>query len=180
MSDSLIKNFVPMARDWGAAARHNSLFYIGLGLAAITLLLDQATKYWIVHIVELPIKGKIELSAIFDLTFVRNFGASFGILSGFPGARIILSVVVVSVVTALVIWLGKLERRVAALGVGFIIGGALGNLYDRLTYGYVVDFLDFSGLYFPWVFNVADASINVGIACFLLDAWQTRERKPTA
>ena len=76
------------------------------------------------------------------------------------------------------IWLGRLNRPVAVAGVSFIIGGALGNLYDRVSYGYVVDFFDFSGLGFPWVFNVADAAINIGVACLLLDAWQTRERKP--
>ena len=60
-----------------------------------------------------------------------------------------------------------------ALGLALILGGALGNLWDRVTLGHVVDFLDFSGLYFPWVFNVADASINIGIALLLFDAWRT-------
>ena len=58
---------------------------------------------------------------------------------------------------ALLYWLGGLKRWIAASGIAFVAGGALGNLYDRLAYGYVVDFLDFSGLYFPWVFNIADA-----------------------
>ena len=55
-----------------------------------------------------------------------------------------------------------------------VLGGAMGNIIDRTIYGYVVDFLDFSGLHFPWVFNVADMAINVGVALLLLDAWQTR------
>ncbi|MDZ7626913.1 MAG: signal peptidase II [Parvularculaceae bacterium] len=138
--------------------------------AAIVAIADQASKYWIVRVAELPIKRKIELSSIFDLTYVENRGASFGMLAGGLGSRIILSTISIAVATALVIWLGRLNRRFAAAGAALIIGGALGNLYDRLAYGYVVDFLDFSGLYFPWVFNIADAAINVGVGCLIIDA----------
>ena len=60
-----------------------------------------------------------------------------------------------------------------------MIGGAVGNLYDRVAYGYVVDFLDFSGMYFPWVFNVADMGINLGVGLLLLDAWVNRDRSPS-
>lgn len=160
--------------DWLAAARRNRLFPIGLAIAGAVALLDQVTKNWIVHRLDLPGRGKIEISSIFDLTYVQNYGASFGMLSGGLASRILLSVIAAGVAFGLLIWLGRLRRPVAAIGVGFVVGGALGNLYDRLAYGYVVDFLDFSGLYFPWVFNVADMGINVGIAFLLLDAWQTR------
>ncbi len=162
------------ARDWFAAARANPLFWkAGLGAAAIAAL-DQLTKYWIVHQVKLPQLGKIEISGVFDLTYVQNYGASFGMLSGM---RWFLAALSIGISLGLLYWLGQLRRPVAATGVAFIVGGALGNLYDRIAYGYVVDFLDFSGLMFPWVFNIADASINVGIAFILLDAWQTREKK---
>ena len=173
-----VKSLPAKARAWWADARTNRYFRLGLVGAAAVALIDQATKYWILHIVRLPEIQKIEISGVFDLTFVRNFGASFGMFAGGLSSRIFLSLIALGVSVGLAVWLGRLTRPVAVAGVSFIIGGALGNLYDRVAYGYVVDFLDFSGLYFPWVFNVADASINVGVALLLLDAWQTRERKP--
>jgi signal peptidase II len=156
--------------DWLAAAKANTYFRWGIPAAALIAIADQASKFWVVRVVELPLKRKIELSAIFDLTYVENRGASFGMLAGGMGSRIILSSISIAVATALVLWLARLHRRFAAAGAALIIGGALGNLYDRIAYGYVVDFLDFSGLMFPWVFNIADAAINVGVAGLIVDA----------
>lgn len=156
--------------DWLGAAKANPWFRWGAPAAVLIALADQATKFWIVHVVELPLKRTIELSSIFDLTYVENRGASFGMLAGGMASRVILSAISITVAAALVIWLGRLRRRFAAVGAILIIGGALGNLYDRVAYGYVVDFLDFSGLYFPWVFNIADAAINVGVGCLIVDA----------
>ncbi len=171
-----VGDYANRAKDWQREARANPLFWKGAAGALVIAGLDQLTKYWIVHEVRLPEKRQIEISGIFDLTYVQNYGASFGMLSG---ARWVLTALSVMVAAALLTWLGGLKRWVAATGVAFVVGGALGNLYDRISYGYVVDFLDFSGLYFPWVFNLADASINVGIAFILLDAYLTREKKPT-
>ena len=170
---SLAKRFL----SWRAEAGSNPWFLKGILGGVAVALFDQATKYWILNGVRLPERGRIEISGVFDLTYVENTGASFGMLAGGIASRIILSSISIGVAAGLVYWLARLRRPVAVLGVGLILGGALGNLYDRLAYGFVVDFLDFSGLYFPWVFNVADAAINVGIAALLLDAWQTRERK---
>lgn len=173
----MLSAYVLQAKDWWRAARGNKLFWRGLGLAAVIMVLDQASKYWIVHGIELPRLGKIEISGIFDLSYVENRGASFGMLHGM---RWILSIISIGVALGLGYWLGQLKRPIAALGVAFVIGGALGNLYDRLAYGYVVDFLDFSGLGFPWVFNIADTAINVGIAFLLLDAWRTGRAEKAA
>ena len=170
-----VSEYANRAKAWWGDARANPLFWKGAAAALVVAGLDQLTKYWIVHQVKLPEKRQIEISGIFDLTYVQNYGASFGMLSG---ARWVLTALSVIVAAALLTWLGGLKRWVAATGVAFVVGGALGNLYDRIAYGYVVDFLDFSGLYFPWVFNVADAAINVGIAFILLDAYLTREQKP--
>ncbi len=171
---------IDKAKNWWATARANPLFWRGAIGAVAVLALDQASKFWIVNIVRLPARAHIELSRAFDLTYVENKGASFGILSGGIASRIILSIVSISVSAVLIAWLGRLRRPVAVGAVALIVGGALGNLYDRLSYGYVVDFLDFSGLFFPWVFNVADASINVGIGLLLLDAFLTRDKKGDA
>ena len=176
-------------KGWWAEARVNKLFWRGLALAALVVAIDQASKMWIVHGLDLPRLGKIEVSGIFDLSYVENRGASFGMLHGM---RWPLALISIGVVLGLGWWLGRLKRIPAVLGVGFIIGGALGNLYDRLAYGYVVDFLDFSAVPFPnfaridgfpfievfiggfiWVFNVADTAINVGIALLLYDAWRS-------
>ncbi len=157
-------------KDWWGEARANKFFWRGLALAAAIVVADQASKMWIVHWIELPRLGKIEISGVFDLSYVENRGASFGMLHGM---RWPLALISIGVSLGLAWWLGRLKRPISAIGVGLIIGGALGNLYDRLAYGYVVDFLDFSGLMFPWVFNIADAAINVGIAFLLLDAWRT-------
>lgn len=160
------------ARAWWAAARANALFRLGMAGAALVLALDQASKFWIVEGLRLPERprGQIEISAIFDLSYVQNYGASFGMLAGGGVWRVLLTAISVAVATWLALWLGRLDRKVAAAGVALIIGGALGNLVDRLRLGYVIDFLDFSGLHFPWVFNVADAAINVGVAFLILDA----------
>lgn len=174
---SMTRTYKNRLSEWWAHARANKLFWRGLLGAAAIIVLDQASKFWIVHGLGLPELGRIEISGIFDLSYVENRGASFGMLSGM---RWLLSVISVGVALALGAWLGRLTRPFAATGVAFIIGGALGNLYDRLAYGYVVDFLDFSGLHFPWVFNVADMAINVGIAFLLLDAWLTRDHSDSA
>ncbi|MEZ5894859.1 MAG: signal peptidase II [Parvularculaceae bacterium] len=157
-------------KEWRAAARANPLFLKGLIGAGAVAALDQASKFWIVEIVNLPQKRQIELSGVFNLTYVENRGASFGMLAGGLGSRILLSTISITIATAVIIWLARLNRAWAAAGAALIIGGALGNLYDRVAYGFVVDFLDFSGLWFPWVFNIADAAINVGVACLIIDA----------
>ncbi|MEM9170526.1 MAG: signal peptidase II [Pseudomonadota bacterium] len=170
-----------LAAAWARDAKANPLFMRALAGAGLVAALDQASKFWIVHIVNLPERFRpcaksagecrqIALSPIFDLTYVENRGASFGMLAGGMGSRILLSAISLGVAAALVVWLGRLARPLSAAGVGLVVGGALGNLYDRIAYGFVVDFLDFTGLYFPWVFNVADAAINVGVALLILDA----------
>lgn len=162
---------------WFAEARANPLFRFGLIGAAAVAILDQATKFWIVNIVELPVHRRIEISSIFDLTYVQNRGASFGMLAGGLGSRVLLSSISIAIAAVMIVWLGRLKRGFAAAGASLIIGGAIGNLYDRVRYGYVVDFLDFSGLMFPWVFNVADTAINVGFACLILDALLHKDGK---
>ncbi len=175
-----VRTIQSKAADWFAEARANPLFLFGLLGAAAVAALDQATKYWIVNIVELPIHRRIEISPIFDLTYVQNRGASFGMLAGGMGSRVLLSTISIAIATVMIVWLGRLKRRFAAAGAALIIGGAIGNLHDRVRYGYVVDFLDFSGLMFPWVFNVADTAINVGFACLILDAVLHKDGKTPA
>lgn len=163
--------------EWAAAARANPLFRPGLAGAAAVAMLDQASKYWILEILRLPQRpgGRIEISGIFDLAYVQNRGASFGMLAGGLASRLFLSLLAIAIAVFLTKWLATIHRRLSAAGIALIIGGAVGNLVDRARFGHVVDFLDFSGLYFPWVFNIADAAINIGIACLALD-WLLEHR----
>jgi len=104
---------------------------------------------------------------------------SFGLLRDHAEwGRWLLTVFSTAVVIGLGFWARKVLRPLTAVGLGMIIGGAIGNnLIDRVIYGYVVDFIDVSRLYFPWVFNVADSGISVGVALLLLDSFIGEEKK---
>ncbi len=165
---------------WRRKAKRNPCFIPALSLTFAVIIIDQISKHIVLYASPLggklcsPITpeycGRIDLSPIFDLTMVWNRGVSFGLFAGGMTSRVALSFLSLTVACGLLIWLTGLRRRVAATGIGLIVGGAIGNAYDRIVYGAVVDFLDFSGLYFPYIFNVADAAINVGVACLIWDA----------
>ena len=96
---------------WWADARANAYFALGLIGAAVSIFLDQASKALIVNVVDLPARGRIEVLPFFDLTYVRNFGASFGMGAGSAWARVVFSVIAIAVVAVLVGWLGRLMRQ---------------------------------------------------------------------
>lgn len=151
----------------------------GLLLAAIVFVADQISKYVILEIADFSPAGClsgglgcrfIELTPFFDLQMVWNRGVSFGMLradSGFGRWALVAMSLVISGVFFW--WLRGATRRLTATALGLVIGGALGNVIDRIRFGAVADFLDFHGLWFPWVFNVADAAITVGAGLLLLD-----------
>jgi signal peptidase II len=151
-----------------------SIVLFGFAVALIVFVADQATKLWILNGLDLDARAPgdsiILIDPIFKLTMVWNRGVSFGL---FPAdswwQRGLLIAVSLVISGLLAVWMFSATRRLQALAFGLIIGGALGNVLDRFFYGAVADFLDFSGLYFPWVFNIADAGISVGVAVLLLD-----------
>ena len=149
-------------------------------LAIVAVLLDQASKLFMMNVIELHHVGQEKvLDPWFNLTFVPNRGVSFGLFRADADfGRWMLVTVLGAVAVGMAIWARKVERRLMAAALGLVIGGAVGNLIDRARLGYVIDFLDFSGLYFPWVFNVADSAITVGVALLLLDSLITKEPKP--
>lgn len=159
----------------------------GLLLAAGIFVLDQATKYWVLEILHFSPAGclenhmacgQIEVSGVFDLTMVWNYGVSFGMLKAGDGlARWALVVMSLAIAGMFVWWMRGATRQLTGWALGLVIGGALGNLVDRVRFGAVVDFLDFRALYFPWIFNVADASITVGAALLALDFLRNGEEK---
>lgn len=142
----------------------------------LVLTLDQLSKYLILNVVKLGEIQRIEISPIFDLTMVWNYGVSFGALrSDSPYGRWGLVVLSLVISGLFLNWLLKAERKITVLALGLVIGGALGNMIDRIRFGAVADFLDFSGLYFPWVFNVADSGVVLGAVILLIDMLLTPE-----
>lgn len=142
---------------------------VGALIAAAVIVSDQLAKYWIMFVIELPRRGRIDLSPVFDLTMVENRGVSFGMFQADGLGRWILAGFSLLVAAMLAYWLRQVHRLMLAIGLGLVIGGAIGNLIDRVSRGYVIDFFDFSGLYFPYVFNIADAAITIGVICLALD-----------
>ena len=140
--------------------------------AAAVIVLDQITKAWMLYGLHIREVGQIRvLEPIFNLTFVLNRGVSFGLLTGGETGRWLLTVFSVAVAGLLAFWATRADRRLLITAIGLIMGGALGNVIDRIRFGGVVDFLDFSGLYFPGVFNVADSAISIGVVLLILDSF---------
>ena len=146
--------------------------------AAAVIVLDQITKAWMLYGLHIREVGQIRvLEPIFNLTFVLNRGVSFGLLTGGETGRWLLTVFSVAVAGLLAFWATRADRRLLITAIGLIMGGALGNVIDRIRFGGVVDFLDFSGLYFPWVFNVADSAISIGVVLLILDSFLSERRE---
>jgi signal peptidase II len=147
------------------------LGWLTYGLAVAVIALDQLSKYLILEVVDLPSRGAIAVAPFFQLSMVWNRGVSFGMLKAEVDlARWGLVLFSLVVAAALAVWARRGQRLLSAVALGLVMGGAVGNLIDRVWFGAVVDFLDFSGLHFPWVFNVADSGITVGVALLLLDS----------
>lgn len=143
------------------------------GLALVSFLLDIYTKWLIDQQFELH--EVYQVTGFFDLVLVHNYGAAFSILADQPGwQKIFLSVVASVMSVVLTVWLIRLpkEKKMEACALALILSGALGNLYDRLTLGYVIDFLSFhyNGRAWP-AFNVADIVICVGAGLLILDSF---------
>ena len=144
-----------------------------LWIAALIVVLDQATKALVRE--RLAVDESVTIiPGFFDLTRVHNTGTAFGFMNGtdFPFKTMVLAVVALGALAGLAMYAASLPYRqwLARTGLAFILGGAAGNLIDRVAAGYVVDFVDvyWSGWHF-WAFNVADAAITVGVALMILD-----------
>jgi len=152
-----------------------------LGIAGTIVALDQATKALVRSRFELHDSLEI-IPGLFNLTRVHNYGAAFGLMNAadFPFKTVVLSIVATVALLALTVYASTLpvEQLLARVGLALIVGGAAGNLIDRLTAGYVVDFVDvyWRNWHF-WAFNVADAAITVGVAFMILDLLDVRTRR---
>lgn len=152
----------------------------GYVVAAAIFVVDQLVKLWIIAGIGLQAKGSINLLPVLSLTWVENRGVSMGLLQA-DGAkeRWILTAVTALIAAGVAWWMRKETNRIDILALALVLGGALGNIVDRVRFGYVVDFVHVHvGTWSFYVFNVADAAITIGVAILLLRAFF--ERKPAA
>ena len=164
-----------MEGDGSDALSHH--LRLGVIAAIATLVLDQASKFWLVRVFDIAHRGTVRLTPFFDLVLAWNQGISFGWFQndGFT-AQIVLMAIKVIAVVVLAIWMARSRTPLATLALGLIIGGAIGNGIDRLAYGAVVDFALFhikiGETTFNWyVFNLADVAIVAGVGALLYDSF---------
>ena len=128
--------------------------------------------------------GQIEVVSFFDLTMVWNRGISFGIGQSEGLMRWVLVLMTTAIAIGFTVWLFKATRRFTGIALALVVGGAFGNVIDRVRFGAVVDFFDFSGIFRPYffnyVFNVADAAISVGAVLLFVDQFLMSRQEKTA
>jgi signal peptidase II len=165
-----------------AAERGRSNRILGAGIALFVLLLDQAVKWVVTYIVQLRQRddGTMELSSFFQLRWTENRGVSMGFLTaGSETERWLLVALTAAISAFVIVWLWREKRRDDVIALGLVLGGALGNILDRVRLGYVLDFADlhFGDVHPFLVFNIGDAAITIGVLLLLLRALLTREPK---
>lgn len=151
--------------------QNKKLFFLGCFIALIVMFCDLLSKRLIFAMIEnLENADSIEVFSFFNLVKVLNHGVSFGMFSSLESAQIIFSVIVFVITIILLIWLYRNEKMHLTFALAFIIGGALGNLYDRIKNAAVADFLDFHIASYHWpAFNLADSFVFIGVAILLID-----------
>lgn len=156
-----------------AKSSSNARFFAWMAVAAAVVVADQVTKWAIIEWVALY--ERIPVNSFINLTHQRNMGAAFSFLADAGGWQRWFFIVLAGVVSVVIaVWLWRIRRdrqTVLAFGLALVLGGAIGNLVDRIALGYVTDFIQvwFGGWPFP-SFNVADAAISVGAAFLIIDA----------
>jgi signal peptidase II len=153
------------------------MLHLGLVVAAVVVVLDQLTKWAIL----IWLERAMVLTPFFNLVLVWNRGVSFGMFDS--ESRVgpwVLSGLAFAVVALLLGWLRRVDDPLTATGLGLIIGGAIGNVIDRVRFGAVIDFLDFHALGWHWpAFNVADSAICVGALLLVVDGLLMPRRHST-
>jgi len=149
----------------------------GVVAGIATLVIDQASKLWLLFVFDIAHRGVVKVTPFFDLVLAWNVGISFGwFQSDSLLAQAVLTTIKAVAVVVLAIWMARSRNWLATVALGLIIGGAIGNAIDRVAYGAVVDFALFhvqiGGKAFNWyVFNLADVAIVAGVAALLYDSF---------
>jgi len=153
---------------------------LGFSIALLIFGLDQLAKWVVTGPLQLREVGQVVLLPIFNLTYTENNGISLGLLNATnPVGRWMLVALTSVIAIGVAYWIGKEKNRFDQLALGMVLGGALGNIFDRVRFGYVVDFADLHfGDFRPFlVFNVGDAAISIGVVILLLRAFLTRKER---
>ncbi len=170
-------------RDQGPGPRNQRGGVRWLWLSALVLILDQASKRLIIASLT-PYQEVIAVTPFFNLVHVHNTGAAFSLLADQSGWQRWFFLIVASIATGVILWLLATTRgrTLFAIGLALILGGALGNVIDRLAYGHVIDFLDFHAAGWHWpAFNLADSAITVGAGLLIWDGlWGSGATRGTA
>lgn len=150
---------------------------LGLRVGLLVVLLDQISKWWI--LANVTAGRPIPMTPFFNLVLTGNRGVSFGL---FANEHAVMPYVLVAVSLAisafLLVWMRRARSGLVVVALGMVVGGAIGNVIDRLRFGAVVDFLDFHAFGWHWpAFNVADAGITVGVLLILVDGLVTRKEQ---
>jgi len=157
-----------------------SVRLLGLIVALASLVLDQANKLWLVYSFDIAARQPVRLLPFFDIVYARNPGISYSLFSAHgPFGRWLLVALTLLAILALSFWLWRMTSRLAGVALGLVIGGALGNAADRITYGAVADFYYFHIGSFSWyVFNLADVAIVLGVALLVLESFRAEPSMP--
>ena len=160
-----------------------SLFFLGILIASLIIFFDLLTKDQVFYLLHdfrgsnYAIKTQIKITDFFSLVYVNNNGISFGMFSQTENAREIFAFLQGSIATILIVWLWRIKVKHLAIAVGLIIGGAFGNVIDRIQNGGVTDFLDFHIASYHWpAFNLADTAIFIGVAIVLFDEFIIKKK----
>ncbi|OYW50445.1 MAG: signal peptidase II [Novosphingobium sp. 28-62-57] len=154
----------------------------GLGLALLVALADRAVKAVMVGPLALRERGLIELLPFFDFRYAENYGVSFGMFSATSmEMRYGLILVTGLIATGVLVWMLREKARGDIVGLALVLGGAVGNIYDRLVFGYVIDYADLNiGAWRPFqIFNLADVAITFGVLILLARSFKSREKPET-
>jgi len=155
---------------------------IGFAVAALVFVLDQLIKWVVTGPLALNRLGdQLVLLPIFNFTYTQNQGISLGLLNATnPVGRWLLVAMTAAIAIAVAVWITREKNRVDQIALGMVLGGALGNILDRVRFGFVVDFADLHfGDFRPFlVFNVGDAAISIGVVILLLRAFLSRKDAP--
>ena len=160
-----------------------SLFFLGILIASLIIFFDLFTKDQVFYLLHdfrgsnYATKSQIKITDFFSFVYVNNNGISFGMFNQTNNAREIFAFLQGSIATILIIWLWRIKAKHLAIALGLIIGGAFGNVIDRIQNGGVTDFLDFHFASYHWpAFNLADSAIFIGVAIVLFDEFIIKKK----
>ena len=151
----------------------------GLCMAVAAFVIDQGHKFWMLHVFDIETRQPVHLGPFFDVIMAWNTGISYSLLrADTPAGRDRLLVMTLAATLVLGVWLWRTRQMITAAALGLIVGGALGNAYDRFAYGAVADFFYFHVGSFSWyVFNLADVAIVAGAGLLLYESLFVKQKR---